>query len=230
MAKNTGLADSQYQIESLLVTSHAIYAGTLAKGIYKSTDAGDSWTQINTGLPSYSYPPYGTYYVGVNSLASDEGTPETLYIGTSDINYPDADEDFRMYKSMDGGNTWARLDVGGYDFKALYRSIAVDSLDTSIIYAVADNYQPELGNGFYIKLDDYGATVVNYISGTGGNLVAVDDSDPAHKQVWVGSQGKGLWLSLDEGFSFFSIDPSSLLNLFVKSGTGGFNRPIITKS
>ena len=56
---------------------------------------------------------------------------------------------------------------------------------------MADNYQPELGNGFYIKLDDYGATVVNYISGTGGNLVAVDDSEPGPQAGLGGLTGEG---------------------------------------
>jgi hypothetical protein len=54
------------------VTPTALYAGTEGAGVFKTTDGGENWTAINTGLT-------GTF---VHALAIDPKTPTTLYAGT----------------------------------------------------------------------------------------------------------------------------------------------------
>ena len=54
-------------------TPSTLYAGTDSVGVFKSTDAGDTWISADTGLPDgYS----------VAALAIDPHTPSTLYAGT----------------------------------------------------------------------------------------------------------------------------------------------------
>ena len=48
--------------------------GRTGGGVFKSTDAGGSWTAMNTGL---------TYHF-VGALAINPSTPTTLYAGTAD--------------------------------------------------------------------------------------------------------------------------------------------------
>jgi hypothetical protein len=52
-------------------TPHTLYAGTHS-GAFKSTNGGDSWTAVNTGLTK----------IFVRALAIDPFTPDTLYAGT----------------------------------------------------------------------------------------------------------------------------------------------------
>ena len=78
----TGLHD--VRIRPLLVMGRTIYAGSEGRGAYKSTDEGDSWTQVNEGLTK----PY------ISSLAA---VRRSVCAGT---------EGGGMFRSDDGGATW----------------------------------------------------------------------------------------------------------------------------
>src|SRR5262249_9447794 len=118
------------KIYSLLATDAALYAGTFGGGVFRSTDQGRSWTQLNAGLTN-------TY---VHALAV-MGT--TLYAGTEDgvfrlanqvsswmpssLGFEHTDiESFAVlgttlfagtagggvYRSTDGGNNWTPVNRG----------------------------------------------------------------------------------------------------------------------
>lgn len=53
-------------------TLGTLYVGTLAGGVFKSTDGASTWSDVNAGLTDTS----------VNALAIDPSTPGTLYAGT----------------------------------------------------------------------------------------------------------------------------------------------------
>jgi photosystem II stability/assembly factor-like uncharacterized protein len=63
-----------------------MYASTMGEGIYKSTDKGDNWVKINTGLTSLDVH---------KVIAADNGV---LFAGLSG--------DGGLYKSIDGGQSW----------------------------------------------------------------------------------------------------------------------------
>src|SRR5436309_6931479 len=67
-------------------TPATLYAGTVGKGVFKSTNGGGSWSAINTGLTD-------TF---VRTLAVDPQTPSTLYAGTFG----------GAFKSTTGGASW----------------------------------------------------------------------------------------------------------------------------
>jgi photosystem II stability/assembly factor-like uncharacterized protein len=67
------------------------YAG--GRGMYKSTDAGRTWTTVDTGLPRP---------VLIRCLAVDPKHPDTVYAGS---------EGSGMYKTVDGGKTWKAVGV-----------------------------------------------------------------------------------------------------------------------
>ncbi len=65
-----------------------LYAGfSYSGGVYKSVDAGNTWTEMNSGLL--------TEYV--QALAIDPHNPQTLYAGTSK---------FSVWQSDDGAQNW----------------------------------------------------------------------------------------------------------------------------
>jgi len=73
------------------LTPTTLYAGTRTGGVFKSIDAGENWTAINTGLTSA--------YIG--ELVIDPSTPSTLYGRSNGI-----------VKSVDGGSTWTAANNG----------------------------------------------------------------------------------------------------------------------
>ncbi|WP_242157039.1 VPS10 domain-containing protein [Aestuariivivens sediminis] len=96
---NTGSWSSgQGRINAIIVdpiTPNTYYAGAPAGGIWKSTDAGLSWTPLSDQLPQ----------IGVSGIAIDPNDHDVIYIATGD------DDNFDTYsvgvmKSIDGGTTW----------------------------------------------------------------------------------------------------------------------------
>jgi photosystem II stability/assembly factor-like uncharacterized protein len=69
-----------------------LYAGTYDGGAYKSTNAGDTWVPINSGLTS----------TDINALIVDPLTTRTLYAGASN----------GAYKSTNGGASWVAINTG----------------------------------------------------------------------------------------------------------------------
>ena len=65
-----------------------------AKGMFKSTNAGESWIRINTGL---AINPDTGYQYYVKSIAVHPTNPDIIFIATGS----------GLYKSTDGGQTWA---------------------------------------------------------------------------------------------------------------------------
>jgi len=109
-------------VTSLKVSPHhsnTIYFGTSDKGIYKSTDGGNRWVEMN-GTGDNKIPQDAMGYYQINSLVIDPLIPNTIYAG---LNHGG------VYKSNDGGANWLPYDNGldtGIDVNAL--SLAFDKL------------------------------------------------------------------------------------------------------
>jgi Tol biopolymer transport system component len=93
-----------------------VYTGSTHKGVLKTTDGGESWRQINTGLSNN---------LGVNDLALDPRNPQTVYAAT----------DAGAFVTLDGGEQWTRIETGLGPNPVVY-SIAIDPNDSSKVYAV----------------------------------------------------------------------------------------------
>jgi len=70
-----------------------LYAADDVYGVYKSTDAGNSWRSVNVGLKSKA----------IRALAMDPDDSQSLYVGTSDRG---------VFVSRDGGRAWSPLNTG----------------------------------------------------------------------------------------------------------------------
>lgn len=87
----------------------SLFVGT-HDGLFRSANAGTSWTPSNRGLRSWN----------VLSLASDPSAPATLYAGTAAA----------IYKSSDAGQSWTELQADLY-----VSALAVDPRSPWIVYA-----------------------------------------------------------------------------------------------
>lgn len=73
--------------------SKIIYAGAPTGGIWKTMDAGDSWTPLGDKLS----------FMNISSIALDPKHPEIVYVATGSQIYKGG---YGIYKSIDGGNNW----------------------------------------------------------------------------------------------------------------------------
>jgi len=78
-------------------------AGCTGGGVFKSTDAGASWSAVNTGLPDG---------IAVGALAIDPITPHALYAGWTSPYCPDIGCTGGVFKSTDGAARWESLNTG----------------------------------------------------------------------------------------------------------------------
>ena len=131
-----------------------LFAGTEGGGIFRSTDRGNSWTPINTGL---LYEP-GEGFTGVPALVQKG---ETLYAGTRDT----------LYASTDGGNTWHRVStfqkhepISG--IVVIGERIYVGTLNTGVWYSDDD------GDSWLQVNDGFGPMSIHELSRIGTTLVA----------------------------------------------------------
>ncbi|MCG9894109.1 MAG: hypothetical protein MH204_01370, partial [Fimbriimonadaceae bacterium] len=161
-------------------------SGSSEGGLYKSTDAGKTWTKLTNGLPTV------TGRIGFDIFAAD---PKVLIAcvqsdenGTSSIR-DDRSRAGGVFRSEDGGETWTRLSVRTP--RAFYFStIKFDPKDSQRIYQL----------GWHVEVSDDGGQT--FRTGFGPKmhvdmhafLVDPDDTD----LVINGSDG-GIYQSFDRG-------------------------------
>ncbi|HNS17215.1 MAG TPA: FlgD immunoglobulin-like domain containing protein [Bacteroidales bacterium] len=99
----------------------------LSSGVYKSTDGGDTWTEITDWLPS-------GYNVGRIGIDIAKSSPNVMYAF-----YDMANEEVRVYRSDDTGESWYRtndnaLQEMNSNFGWYFGQIRVDIYDANKVY------------------------------------------------------------------------------------------------
>jgi photosystem II stability/assembly factor-like uncharacterized protein len=147
-------------------------------GVYKSTDAGRTWTHL--GLDE-------THHIG--KVAIDPKNPNVVFVAAIGHLY-DANPDRGVFRTQDGGRTWRKVlfkndNVGAVD-------VVIDPVNPRIVYAALWNtrrppwytYQPTNGPGGGIfKSTDGGTTWTQLTKGLPANCIgrsgiAVAPSNP----------------------------------------------------
>jgi photosystem II stability/assembly factor-like uncharacterized protein len=184
-----------------------IYVAAATNGVWKSTDAGETFTSvwptnITHAMGALAITPYGTLYAGTGE--TNPGGGSITYGGDG------------IYKSTNGGRSWQR--VGLTDSHTIGR-IVVDPEDSQRIWvSVSGNLFRAGGQrGVYVS-DDGGSTWNQSLAPpnqtTGSTDIAVDPSDPDHviatmwdhirrpdARVYTGV-GSGVWETRNGGASW----------------------------
>jgi photosystem II stability/assembly factor-like uncharacterized protein len=129
-----------------------MYAGGLDQGIWKTTNSGANWTQINSGLLNTQ----------VQAIAICKNSSQVLYVGT---NYGTNDG---VYKSTDGGTSWTRMINGISEPAGTFgiQALLVHPTNPNIVYAAVFNGVVDAVNGLY-KTTDGGANWFSIVNGIG---------------------------------------------------------------
>lgn len=105
--------------------SSTVYALTGTAGVYKSTNAGSSWTAVNTGLSTNKAVSSGHLFG--NLLTIDQRNPSRLYAAI----------DGKPFKTTNGGTSWTEISTGISSCGGTYSitGIAIDPLDSDHLFA-----------------------------------------------------------------------------------------------
>jgi len=133
-------------------------AGSLQSIIYKSTDAGQSWTAFRAGIPAG---------VSVASLTIDAGSPFRIYVTYSNNTsvFRDAAGNvsvtecgcWGIIKSTDGGETWTLMNAGLLSGRFTASPLVIDPASPETLY-VGHVDQSGTGVGGIVKSTDGAAS------------------------------------------------------------------------
>jgi photosystem II stability/assembly factor-like uncharacterized protein len=160
-----------------------IYASAEHGGVYKSTDAGDSWNPINDGIAG----------ITVYALAVDPLTPSTLYGAGTGI----------VIKSTDSGAHW-HITSAGFE-TSNFLDLTIDPINPINIYLSAGI------EGVYRSTDagdSWSAINNGFPVGTAISALIINASDPdilyarsVDKGIFKSTNGGGNWSTVNLGIS-----------------------------
>jgi photosystem II stability/assembly factor-like uncharacterized protein len=190
---------------------HHFYFGAVDGGVWESDDAGRTWNPIfdNQDIGS------------IGAIAVAPSNPRLIYVGSgeadmrSDIAYGNG-----MYKSIDGGRSWAH--IGLTDTKQI-GAIVVDPRDANVAYvaALGHQYGPNADRGVF-KTTDGGKSWTKILYkdvNTGATALAMEPGNPnvVYAAMWQtrrppwnvyppsNGPGSGLYKSSDGGATWTAL-------------------------
>ena len=223
-----------------------LYAG-IAKlygtegGVFKSIDAGETWTAANVGIRNHSVRGLvidpdrpTTLYAGatpdfsaevtdvfksinggaswgqvndidyVSSLAIDPNSPTTVYAGGLD----------RVYKSVDGGETWTSTVIGAVFGELYVGALAIPPSTTTIVYAGTSRgvFKSTNGGDSWVEVNRGLPSFQRHPLGSGYSNVATLDAltvDPTTPMTLYAGTDRGVFRSTDGASSWNAINMGS---------------------
>ncbi len=186
------------------------YVASSSGGVWKTVNAGTTFTPIFDGQGSYS----------IGCVTIDPNDPNVVWVGTGENNsqrsvgYGDG-----VYKSIDGGASWTNVGLGSSEHIA---KIAVDPRDSDTVYVAAQGplWGPGGDRGLF-KTTDGGKSwkkVLDIDEHTGVTDLVMDPRDPdvlyaasyqRRRHVWTlinGGPGSGVHKSTDGGATWTRVN------------------------
>ena len=188
------------------------YFGSVGGGIWKTTNAGRTWTPIFDSASSAS----------IGAIGIAPSNPNVVYVGTGEADMRDSIQfGDGMYKSTDAGKTWQHI---GLEPTRQIGRVIVDPRNANVVFvaALGHVYGPSPDRGVY-RSRDGGATWEKVLF-KNDDVGAIDlNFDPANSQIiyatlwnvrrppWfvytpANGPGGGIFKSTDGGTSWKEID------------------------
>ncbi len=184
-----------------------IYAGTHKVGVYRSSDAGESWIEVNEGI---NYP-------DIRAILIHPKNDKVVYAGT---------DGGGVFKTVNGGDSWKEINHGLID--KVVRSMAMDPRKPDVLYAGTwHGVYKTTDGGKNWSADPEGLYDVDV------QAIALDPSNP--DIVYAGTQPRGVYRSenggktwapgkrpLMEHIESMAIDPANPGHVYVGTQAGVF--------
>jgi photosystem II stability/assembly factor-like uncharacterized protein len=147
------------------------------RAVYKTSDGGQSWTRHElTGLPFNNE-------MRVHALAIDPSNPQVVYAGPGTWDFTGGPEHGWLYRSLDGGESWAELAIT-FPISPV-TDIEIDPANTQTIYVSTGRRfldSSDWGSGI-IKTTDGGASWAFINQGLTARSISRLAIDPVNTQV-----------------------------------------------
>ncbi|HYO99254.1 MAG TPA: carboxypeptidase regulatory-like domain-containing protein, partial [Pyrinomonadaceae bacterium] len=119
--------------------ANIMYAAGVAGGIWKSTDAGASWTPLDDFMPN----------IAVTTLAFDPDNPDTIWAGTGEGYFNgDAVRGAGIFRSTNAGANWFRLPAtNNADFHYVQKLVVSPANSNNIYAATRTGLMRSINNG-----------------------------------------------------------------------------------
>lgn len=197
-------------VEGIPGNPRVIYAGTGGGGLWKTVNAGTTWTPIWEREGSFS----------VGDLALDPRNPDVIWLGSGEANMRNSVSfGDGVYRSTDGGKTWKHLGLKETEHIARVLVSPLDS-NTAWVCAVGHQAAPNAERGVFVTRDA-GATWQKTLFLDDKHGCADLEADPLNPNVlyasmwrferkpWnhtSGSEQSGLFKSTDGGATWKKLE------------------------
>jgi len=180
------------------------FAAAASGGVWKTTNAGNTWTPVFDGEGSYS----------IGTVVLDPKNPNVVWVGTGENNsqrsvgYGDG-----VYRSDDGGHSWKNM---GLKASEHIGRIVIDPRNSNIVYVAAQGplWGPGGDRGLY-KTTDGGQNwkkILSISENTGVTDVVLDPRKPDTLIAAAYQRRRHVWTLIDGG-------PESALYKSTNGGT-----------
>ncbi len=168
-------------------------AGSVSGGIWKTTDAGQSWTEIAPQLPN----------LAITTLAWSASDKTTIYAGTGEGFYNiDRVRGDGLFKSTDGGSSWDQLSSTSANEDFFYvNKIIVDPSDKDVLYAAT--------NTGLFKSENGGTSWTELYKNT-GRVQDVEVASGDFQTVFITENQVGIHKSTDGGATWTQVFSSDI--------------------
>ncbi|MEO8025470.1 MAG: glycosyl hydrolase [Bryobacteraceae bacterium] len=207
-------SDLKYRFQwnfPLLISPHdpaMIY--TAAQSVFKSTNEGQSWELISGDLTRNERSRQGSsggpltkdntsieYYSTIFTIDESPITKGLLWVGS---------DDGLVHVSRDAGKSWTNVTPKDMPEWVQINSIEASPNDPATAYFAATLYKADDYRPFLYKTTDYGKTWTKIVNGIPNNaFTRVIREDPNHKGFLVAGTELGLYMSMDAGANWQSM-------------------------
>jgi hypothetical protein len=201
---STGGRIADFAVANLPGKAEVMYVGTASGGVFKSANAGVSWSPIFD---------HAGAMMSIGAVAVAPSNPNEVWVGTGEVdNRQSSSWGDGIYKSLDGGATWHGM---GLEPTRHIAKIIVDPNNANVVYVAALGHlwgsNPERG---VYKTTDGGLTwklVLFHDDNTGATDLAMSPTDPnvvyaalyqRQRKGWGyngGGPGSGIYRTNDGG-------------------------------
>lgn len=199
----SGMSGRITTIDALHKDPNTIYLGAASGGVWKTENAGNSWTPIFDEQPIQN----------IGSIAICQSNPSIVWVGTGEGNPRNSiNIGEGIYKSMDAGKTWKCM---GLEKTRNIHRVIIDPTNPNVVYAgaIGNPYGIHSERGVF-KTTDGGETwnKVLYTNDTSGVADMIMDPKNPNKifaAMWQhsrspwslnsGGKGSGLYVTFDGG-------------------------------
>lgn len=201
---------------------------SLAARVYRSTDGAANWIASDAGLPAPimagTMPDQILQSTFVVPVVIHPTNPSILYLGTGANSFADPPVNPTIlngvFKSVDGGVTWAHSSIGLPRFGGAGTShlnvltLAISPINPNVLFASVNDLVSGMPVAAIYKTIDGGANWTNASTGIGGadvRALLIDPDDPTGNTVYAGLGGSN---SANPGSVYRTIDGGANWNAY----------------